>query len=427
MGFRLSAVCSPGETPRVQESWTNRPPNKHAALVSLAPETRRGCGASCSGADRAHRRVEPLSESPVATLSDLVSKWPQDGETFQVSEIVTVCKIKHSSNISVYFHISAIDLGTSSSIFGVLSSPLGITRHNMSYDEHMDTPMNSPPPDMTVNMLWKDPVIPQHKFRNTAEEGEKVGKLVTFEAAAPAKSPVPVVKAKATSLMSSLMIKQTHENLQRFEHQAGLTDTRYTPHKGLSAEETRFHRLVDTTLPKLRMPSGDFKEDRLTTSAQSTPSGTPSVTPSVTPCVTPSVTPCVSPHTSPAVNRRTWFQLSPAPFLATPELSPNRSTDMGGNEGGDRWSFFGTRSVVQKSPTDPGSETSTGFSLQSYFGLHKSSTMDGTNTQVNLKVQDPANFMPPKIDISGIEGKQVPPRPHKLKPRDMNVLTPSGF
>lgn len=58
MGFRLSAVCSPGETPRVQESWTNRPPNKHAALVSLAPETRRGCGASCSGADRAHRRVE---------------------------------------------------------------------------------------------------------------------------------------------------------------------------------------------------------------------------------------------------------------------------------------------------------------------------------------------------------------------------------
>lgn len=61
---------------------------------------------------------------------------------------------------------------------------------------------------------------------------------------------------------------------------------------------------------------------------------------------------------------RAWFQLSPAPFLATPELnSPNLSTDMGGNEGGgggERWSFFGTRSVVQKSPTDPGSETNTG-------------------------------------------------------------------
>lgn len=53
--------------------------------------------------------------------------------------------------------------------------------------------------------------------------------------------------------------------------------------------------------------------------------------------------------------------------------------------------------------------------------------MDGTNTQVNLKVEDPVNFMPPKIEISGIESKRAPPRPHKLKPRDMNVLTPSGF
>lgn len=70
---------------------------------------------------------------------------------------------------------------------------------------------------------------------------------------------------------------------------------------------------------------------------------------------------------------------------------------------------------------------SPGFSLQSYFGLQKSSTMDSTNTQANFKADDPAHFMPPKIDISGIEAKPVPPRPHKLKPRDMNVLTPSGF
>ncbi|KAE8286017.1 putative monooxygenase p33MONOX [Larimichthys crocea] len=321
--------------------------------------------------------------------------------------------------------LPALESGTSSGFFSALSSPIGITRHNISYDEHMDAPMHSPPPDLSVNILWKDPVIPQHKFRNAAEESESGGKLLTFEAATSAKSPVPVVKAKATSLMSSLMIKQTQENLQKFEHQAGLTDAGYSPHKGLSAEETRFHRLGDT-LPKLRMPSGDFKEDRLTTSAQSTPSGTPCVTPSVT----PSVTPCVSPHTSPAISRRTWFQLSPASFLNTPEpYSPNPNTDMGGNEGGggERWNFFGTRSVVQKSPTDPGSDTSTGFSLQSYFGMQKSSTMDGTNTQVNFKAEDPGHFMPPKIEISGIEAKRVPPRPHKLKPRDMNVLTPSGF
>ncbi|XP_029020444.1 putative monooxygenase p33MONOX [Betta splendens] len=312
--------------------------------------------------------------------------------------------------------VPALESGTSSGLFGGLSAPIGMIRRTISYDEHIDAPMHSPPPDMTVNILWKDPVIPQHKFRKIPEDGAK---LMAFEPVSPPKSPVPVVKAKATTLVNTLMIKQTQENLHRFEVQAGLTDTGYSPHKGLSAEESRFHRLGDGTLPKLRMPSGDFKEDRLTTSAQSTPSGTPSVT--------PSVTPCVSPHSSPALSRRSWFQLSPAPLPATPELTPNPSTEMGGNEGGDRWSFFGTRSVVQKSPTDPGSDTSTGFSLQSYFGLQKSSTMDGTNTQINLKVEDPAHFLPPKIEISGIDPKRVPPRPHKLKPRDMNVLTPSGF
>lgn len=322
--------------------------------------------------------------------------------------------------------IPAIESGSSPSLFGAMSSPISMMRRNISYDELIDAPMHSPPPDMTVNILWKDPIIPKNRFRNAAEEVESGGKLVTnFETPAPAKSPVPVVKAKATTLMSTLM-RQSHENLQRFEHQAGLTDAGYSPRKGLSAEETRFHRRAEGTLPKLKMPSGDFKEDRLTPSAQSTPAGTPSVTPTVTPSVTPSVTP----HSSPALSRRNWFTVSPTPFLTAPELScPGPSTDMG-NEGGgaDRWTFFGSRSMVQKSPTDPGSDTGTGFSLQSYFGLQKSSTMDYSSTQVKLNVEDPANFMPPKIEITGIEAKRPPPpRPHKLKPRDMNVLTPSGF
>lgn len=327
--------------------------------------------------------------------------------------------------------IPALESGTSSGLFGAFSCPIGMNRRTVSYDDLMDATMQSPPSDFNFNIFWKDPVIPQHKFRNTAEERGSAGKLVTFEAGAPVNPQVPVVKAKATSLMSTLMIKQAQDNLHRFEHRAGLTDAGYSPHKGLSAEETRFHRLGDGTLPKLRMPTGDFKEDRCTTSAQSTPSVTPCVTPCVSPSVTPSVTPCVTPHTSPAVSRRNWFQLSPAPFLAPPELtSSNPTTNMGGNEGGgggDRWSFFGTRSVVQKSPTDPGCETGSGFSLQSYFGMQKSSTMDSTNTQVNFKVDDPANFMPPKIEISGLDANRAPTRPHKLKPRDMNVLTPSGF
>ncbi|XP_072295532.1 putative monooxygenase p33MONOX [Eucyclogobius newberryi] len=318
--------------------------------------------------------------------------------------------------------IPALESGACSSLFGAMSSPVSMVRHTVSYDELIDAPMHSPPPDMAVNILWKDPIKPKHRFWNATEEGESGGRLVTFEAAAPAKSPVPVVKAKATTLMSALM-KQSHENMQRFEHQAGLTDTGYSPHKGLSAEETRFHLRAESTFPKLKMPPGDFKEDRLQTSAQSTPAGTPSVTPSVTPCVTPSVTP----HSSPALSRRNWFTVNPGPLLPASELSSASITDMGNEgRGTDRWNFFGSRSTVQKSPTDPGSDTGTGFSLQSYFGLQKSSTMDYSSTQVKLDVGDTANFMPPKIEISGIEPKQ-PPRPHKLKPRDMNVLTPSGF
>lgn len=56
-----------------------------------------------------------------------------------------------------------------SGLCSALSSPTGITRHNISYDEHMDIPMHHPPAGMTVNSFWKDPVFPRHRFRNIAE------------------------------------------------------------------------------------------------------------------------------------------------------------------------------------------------------------------------------------------------------------------
>lgn len=68
-----------------------------------------------------------------------------------------------------HVYLLALEMGSSSGLFGVFSSPIGITRHNISYDEHIDAPLHSPPADLTVNILWKDPVIPQHKFRDTAE------------------------------------------------------------------------------------------------------------------------------------------------------------------------------------------------------------------------------------------------------------------
>lgn len=42
--------------------------------------------------------------------------------------------------------------------------------------------------------------------------------------------------------------EESHESLEESEHQAGLTESGYYPHKGLSAEETHFHRRGDVTL-----------------------------------------------------------------------------------------------------------------------------------------------------------------------------------
>lgn len=324
----------------------------------------------------------------------------------------------------------ALESGFTAGLLGGTSSPLAMGRRIFNYDEALDAPMHSPPSDFTDGILWKNPVIPERKFKHLEEElTRESGKSSAHPAMKPT---IPVTKAKATTVMSSLMIKLTQENIQRFEQQAGFTESGYTPHKGLSAEDTLFLRKGEH-LPKLKMPAGDFKEDKLTTSAQSTPCGTPSCTPSVT----PSVTPCASPYASPKANRRSWFNLSPALPLpsaeATSSSTSTSSCDMGGNEGsggGERWNFFGSsRPVVQKSSTDPGSDSTTpgGFTLQSYFGVQKSSTLDEMKTQVSLRVDDPTSFIPPKIEITDIEGRKALPRPHKLKPRDMNILTPSGF
>lgn len=69
--------------------------------------------------------------------------------------------------------------------------------------------------------------------------------------------------------------------------------------------------------------------------------------------------------------------------------------------------------------------TTGGFTLQSYFGVQKSNTMDAIKTQINLTVEDPAKFNSPKMEMSGEEGKKT--SCHRLRHRDMNILTPSGF
>ncbi|MEE6520552.1 hypothetical protein FKM82_018457 [Ascaphus truei] len=126
--------------------------------------------------------------------------------------------------------------------------------------------------------------------------------------------------------MNSLMTKQTQESIQRFEQQAGLRDAGYTPHKGLTAEETKYHRVAEA-LHKLKMQTGESSDEKQSSSAQSTPGSTPS--------------------SSPKQTRRSWFGQGSTTSLPAGDFN---SMDTGG---ADKWSAFGPR-AVQKSTTDPG-------------------------------------------------------------------------
>ncbi|TRY71279.1 hypothetical protein DNTS_015977 [Danionella cerebrum] len=276
--------------------------------------------------------------------------------------------------------------GGSDGLLGGMSIPLGMTRRALSYDDNIERPISPPPADINISNLWKRPVIPERKFAKLAEP------------------PVPVVKAKASSVMNSLIIKQTQESMHKFEKQAGLTDTGYTPHKGLNAEETRYHRLAES-IHKLGCVEG--KEEKQPSSGQSTPSGTP--------------------QSSPKQKRRGWFssQGSTASLTGSEmSTSSSSSIDLGSGEATvERWGVFGPRSQVSKSTTDPG-----GFALQSYKGAQKPTPMELMKAQATRLADDPTSFKaPPKMEIPSMEGKRQMTRPHKLKHRDMNVLTPSGF
>ncbi|KAL2778497.1 putative monooxygenase p33MONOX isoform b [Daubentonia madagascariensis] len=286
-----------------------------------------------------------------------------------------------------------------------MSLPIGICRRAFSYDDALEdpTPMTPPPSDMG-SIPWK-PVIPERKYQHLAkvEEGEASvsSPAMTLSSAIDSMDKVPVVKAKATHvIMNSLITKQTQESIQRFEQQAGLRDAGYTPHKGLTTEETKYLRVAEA-LHKLKLQSGETtKEEKQPVSAQSTPSSTP--------------------HSSPKHRPRGWFTSGSSTALSglNPTIMDSGSGDKDRNPS-DKWSFFGTRSLQKY---DSGS-----FATQAYREAQKPSPMELIRAQATRMADDPANFKPPKMDIPVMEGKTQPPRTHNLKPRDLNVLTPTGF
>ncbi|XP_049896474.1 putative monooxygenase p33MONOX isoform X1 [Epinephelus moara] len=300
---------------------------------------------------------------------------------------------------------------------GGMKLPIGMTRRGLSYDDNLEAPMSTPPHDISINNLWRRPIIPERKFSHLAEEDESgtVRKPAVLDSTS-SRSP-SVVKTKASSvIMNSLITKQTQESVYKFEQRAGLTDTSYTPHKGLTAEETRHHHRLPESLHKLQIQSMEAREERQSSSAQSTPSNTP--------------------HSSPKQQRRGWFGSTSSEISIS---SSNSSVDLGGVDtavggvGGtvERWSTFGPRPLVHKSTSDLGSDSTTtaGFALQAYRGAQKPTPMEVMKSQATRLADNPAiqKVAPPKMEIPTVEGRRQGARPHKLKPRDMNILTPSGF
>ncbi|XP_012974758.1 putative monooxygenase p33MONOX isoform X1 [Mesocricetus auratus] len=283
-----------------------------------------------------------------------------------------------------------------------MSLPIGMCRRAFSYDDALEdpAPMTPPPSDMG-SIPWK-PVIPERKYQHldkTEEGAASVSSLaVTPTTATDSSDKAPVVKAKAAHvIMNSLMTKQTQESIQHFEQQAGLRDAGYTPHKGLTTEETKYLRVAEA-LHKLKLQSGETTREEKPALTQPTPSSTP--------------------HSSPKQKSRGWF--SSGSSTALPGPNPHTMDPGSGNDknSADKWGLFGAR---------PLQRSDSGFAVQAYKGAPKPSPMELIRTQTTRGGEDPATFKPPKMDVPVVEGKKPPPRAHNLKARDLNVLTPTGF
>lgn len=296
---------------------------------------------------------------------------------------------------------------------GGMKLPIGMTRRALSYDDNLEAPMSTPPHDISINNLWRRPVIPERRFTQLAEE-EDSSTAIRSAADSTLSRPPTLVKTKASSLiMNSLITKHTHDSMSNFEQKAGLSDTSYTPHKGLTAEETRHPQRMPEALQKLQIQSLEQRDDKQNSSAQSTPSSTP--------------------HSSPRHQRRGWFQSTGSELSSTSTSSMELNAREPTGDAVERWGMFGPRPMVHKSTSDVGSAVSetgsaAGFALQAYRGAQKPSPMEVMKSQATrLADPSPQQVNPPKLEVPSVEGRKQGSRPHKLKHRDMNILTPSGF
>lgn len=269
-----------------------------------------------------------------------------------------------------------------------MSLPIGMHRRAFSYDDTLENPV-TPPPAGRGQLPWK--TAPERRDHHQVQPGPSSTITVSSH---DSPEPAPVVKAKATHvIMNSLITKQTQENLQRFEQQAGLQEAGYTPHKGLTTEETRYLRMAEA-LRKLKLQQSDSSGEEKSGSAQSTPSSTPT--------------------SSPRPKSRGWFASGLTPTLPGPSPSP---TDGGSGEK-DKWTLFVPRPLQR-------SESAGAFATQPYQGGQKPSAMELTQGPAACTAGN--TLKPPKLDLPGTDAQKQRPRTHNIKPRDLNVFTPTGF
>lgn len=275
-----------------------------------------------------------------------------------------------------------------------MSLPIG-HRRAFSYDDALDSPV---PPRAAVGKLpWKPGATEQQGHQQQVEQGGPgASPTITVSPATdnPDHAPVKTTATAMHVIMDSLITRQTQENTQHFEQQAALRDMGYTPHRGLTAEETRYLRMAEA-LRKLKLQSGEGSGEK-SDSAQSTPSSTPT--------------------SSPRPKSRGWFASGIIPAL--PGSNPSSSE---GGSGEDKWTLFAPRPLQR-------SESAGAFATQPYQGGQKpSSPVDLTRGPATCPVQDATTLKPPRLDLPGTDAQKPRTRAHKIKPRDLNVFTPSGF
>nr|XP_004611586.1 unnamed protein product [Sorex araneus] len=206
-----------------------------------------------------------------------------------------------------------------------MSLPIGMHRRAFSYDDALENPMPPPPADMgKLPWMPAPPQRPERRHHQVEPGGPKLSSpTITVSPATDGPDPAPVVKAKATHvIMNSLITKQTQESIQRFEQQAGLREAGYTPHKGLTTEETKYLRMAEAL--RGRAPTG-------------------------------------------------------------------------------------------------------AFTTQPYQGGQTPSPMELVQGPATFMTGDTSTLKPPKLDLPGTEAKKPRARSHNIKPRDLNVFTPTGF